>query len=48
MIIEVDESFKKDFALIKNKEIEKRIINKLSLLERTLYIEDVSNVKKLK
>lgn len=48
MIIETDESFKKDFKLIKNKEIEKRIIDKLDILEKVSCIEDMSNAKKLK
>lgn len=48
MIIEIDESFKKDFKLIKNIEIEKRIINKLDFLEKALFIENIPNIKKLK
>jgi len=48
MIVEVDNSFKKDFKRLKNKEIENRIIEKINLLERTESIEFFPNIKKLK
>jgi len=48
MIIEVDNSFKKDFKKIKNSEIEKRIINKLDLLENIDDISEISNLKLMK
>lgn len=48
MIIEVDNSFKKDFKKIKNLEIEKRIINKLDLLENVEHINEISNLKLMK
>lgn len=48
MIIEVDESFKKDFKKLKNNEIEERIIEKLNQIEQVEFIEDISNIKKMK
>lgn len=48
MIIEVDESFKKDFKCLKNKEIEKRIVSKLDGLEIASTIDEIPNVKKLR
>jgi mRNA-degrading endonuclease YafQ of YafQ-DinJ toxin-antitoxin module len=48
MIIEVDESFKKDFKNLKNKDIEKRIIQKLNLLEKANNLNEITNIKKLK
>ena len=34
MIIEIDNSFKKDFKKLKNKEIEKRVIDKLDNIDK--------------
>lgn len=48
MIIEIDESFKKDFLSLKNKEIEKRIIQKLNQLEKAKNLNELSNLKKMK
>lgn len=48
MIIEVDESFKKDFKALKNKELEKRVIDKLNLIEKAFSINEVSNIKKMR
>lgn len=48
MIIEIDESFKKDFLKLKNKEIEKRIIQKLNQLEKASNLNELSNLKKMK
>ncbi len=48
MIIEVDNSFKKDFKKIKNIELEKRIINKLNNIESIKNIYDISNIKLMK
>ena len=48
MIIEVDESFKKDFQKIKNHEIKKRIIDKLNTLEISSDIHNISNIKNMK
>ena len=48
MIIIVDESFKKDFKNLRNKEIEKRVIEKINSLEKLESINLVSNVKKMK
>lgn len=48
MIIEIDESFKKDFLSLKNKEIEKRIIQKLNQLEKAENLWEISNLKKMK
>ena len=45
MIIEIDNSFKKDFKKLKNKEIEKRVIDKLELLEKSENLDSISNVK---
>jgi len=47
MIIEVNESFEKDFKKLKNKELEKRIINKLNIIEKEISLENISNIKKL-
>lgn len=47
MIIEVDYSFEKDFKKFKNKELEKRIISKLNLIEKEENIDNISNIKKL-
>ena len=47
MIIEVDESFKKDFDKLNNKEIQNRIIEKLNILEKSNSLLEVSNVKKM-
>lgn len=48
MIIEIDESFKKDFLSLKNNEIEKRIIQKLNQLEKAKSLNELSNLKKMK
>ncbi len=48
MIIEVDESFKKDFKNIKDKIIQKRVIEKLNIIEKSKTLEDITNIKKLK
>jgi hypothetical protein len=48
MIIEVDDSFKKDFKKIKNLELEKRIINKLDSIELLENIYEISNIKTMK
>ncbi len=48
MIIEVDEIFKKDFQHLKNKEIQKRVIDKLNIIEKIENINDIPNVKKMK
>ena len=48
MIIEVDNSFKKDFKKIKNIELEKRIVNKLNTIESIKNIYDISNIKLMK
>jgi mRNA-degrading endonuclease YafQ of YafQ-DinJ toxin-antitoxin module len=45
MIIKIDNSFKKDFKKLKNKEIEKRVIDKLELLEKSENLDSISNVK---
>ena len=45
MIIEVDSSFKKDFKKLKNKEIEKRIIEKLNILEGSENCDNISNLQ---
>ena len=47
MIIEVDNSFKKDFKSLKNKELEKRIIDKLSEIELYESIWDFVGLKKM-
>ncbi len=48
MIIEVDNSFKKDFKKIKNLELEKRVIDKLNKIEKVNNIYDISNIKLMK
>jgi hypothetical protein len=48
MIIEIDESFKKDFLNIKNKQIQNRVIQKLDIIEKLEKISDITNIKKLK
>lgn len=48
MIIEVDESFKKDFKALKNKELEKRVIDKLNLIEKAFSINEIPNIKKMR
>jgi len=45
MIIEVDNSFSKDFKKIKNIELQKRIIEKLNIIEKIENIYDISNIK---
>lgn len=48
MIIEIDESFKKDFLKIKNYEVKKRILSKIETLEKVNFLEEITNIKKLK
>lgn len=48
MIIEIDETFKKDFLNIKNKQIQNRVIQKINLIEKIEEIKEISNIKKLK
>jgi hypothetical protein len=48
MIIEIDDSFKKDFKRIKNSILEKRIIDKLNIIEAIDNIYDISNLKVMK
>lgn len=45
MIIEIDNSFEKDFKKLNNKEIEKRILNKLNLIEKSEKLENITNIK---
>lgn len=47
MIIKVDESFRKDFKKLKNTEIQKRIIQKISDLERVETIKWMTQMKKM-
>jgi hypothetical protein len=48
MIIEIDDSFKKDFKRIKDINLEKRIIDKLNIIETIDNIYDISNIKTMK
>ena len=48
MIIEVDNSFKKDFKKIKNIELEKRIIKRINIIEKLDDIYDIPNIKMMK
>lgn len=48
MIIEVDESFKKDFKNLKNEIVQKRVIEKLDEIEKLSNVAEISNVKKMK
>jgi len=48
MIIEIDESFKKDFLKIKKYEVKKRILSKIETLEKVNFLEEITNIKKLK
>lgn len=47
MIIKVDQSFRKDFKKLKNIEIQKRIIQKISDLERMEAIKWMTQMKKM-
>lgn len=48
MIIEIDDSFKKDFLKIKNNDIRKRIISKIETIEKVDFLDEITNIKKLK